>query len=304
MRWVRLTEAPLRHDDRYESKVARMNRVKMGLRMVAAADGAPSRARLLRYFVRNATGRALAPIRPHRRLSGVRTLDFRLGGVEWSVRADSSQLGGIHDVWLAREYDASPGFRAVAGELVVDIGANVGAYALWQWSNMQRSGHVLAFEASPTTAAVLRGNVDRNGAGQHIVVEERAVWTETGTVEFVQSERTSSTAGVSATVDMSLVSNSTVVVVPALSLDDVLAHDLIGDREVAVLKLDVEGAELSVLAAASVGSLARVRRIVVESDERTWGPVVKVLDQSGFTCVGRYRNVGYFEAPRSPSDRN
>lgn len=281
-----------------------MNRVKMGLRMVAAADGARSRARLLRYFVRNAVGRSVARVRPRPRRSGDRRLDFGLGGMEWSVRADSSQLGGIHDVWLAREYDASPGFRAVAGEFVVDIGANVGAYALWQWSNMQRSGDVLAFEASPSTVAVLRGNVDRNGARQHIVVEERAVWTETGTVEFVQSERTSSTAGVSATVDMALVSESTIVVVPALSLDDVLEHDMVGDREVAVLKLDVEGAELSVLAAASVGSLARVRRIVVESDARTWGPVVEVLDRAGFTCVGRHRNVGYFEAARSRSDRS
>ena len=96
--------------------------------------------------------------------------------------------------------------------------------------------------------------------------------------------------------------------VQALTLDDLLDQPPLRGRHVDVLKLDVEGAELTVLQAASADALARINRLVVEADDRTWAPVRSHLEAAGFDCVGRNRMVGYFsagatDAGRLPLDR-
>lgn len=268
-----------------------MHRLRMACRLIRHADDARSRLSLARYLASNAIGRALGRVEVRRS-----ELDFRFGGMHWRMQTGSSQLGGLHDIWTAHEYDAFEGFVATPGSVVVDVGANVGAYSLWQLRNMDRRGVVLAVEASPSTLAVLRRNVERNDAAATVTVLEAAVWNASGTIEFTVSERSSSTAGVTETLDMTLVRHASTVSVTALTLDDLLDQPCVRGRRIDVLKLDVEGAELTVLQAASSGALARISRIVVEADDRTWAPVRSHLEAAGFDCVGRNRMVGYFSA--------
>jgi hypothetical protein len=113
---------------------------------------------------------------------------------------------------------------------------------------------------------------------------------------------------VTETLDMTLVRDASTVTVQALTLDDLLDQPPLRGRHVDVLKLDVEGAELTVLQAASADALARINRLVVEADDRTWAPVRSHLEAAGFDCVGRNRMVGYFsagatDAGRLPLDR-
>lgn len=259
----------------------------MAGRLIMRSDDLPSRARLLNYFVRNLFVRLL-------RRDGLqrRRLDVRIGGLRWLIEGASSQLGGIHDVVLAHEYDAFPGFVAPPGGTTVDIGANVGAYSLWQWTNMNRHGTIVAVEASPSTSTVLHRNLDANQAS--VVVVEAAVWSLNGTVEFVASDRSSSTAGVSETLDLDLVRGGVRLIVEAMTLDALLDLEALSGGVIDVLKLDVEGAELEVLSAAAATTFERIRRLVVEVDERTWIGVQSVLAAAGFELVGRHRNVGYF----------
>jgi FkbM family methyltransferase len=274
-----------------------VKRIRMAVRMVLAADDLASRRSLVSYFAGNAFSRVARRWRGHS-TSGrgtKRSVVFRLGGVEWSAQASASQLGGIHDVWLADEYGAFPGFVAPRRGVVLDIGSNAGAYALWQWVGMERTGTVVAVEPSPATAQIVRENIDRNGANDAITVLELAVWSTPGTVEFTASRRTSSTTGVTATLDLDLVREGETVEVLATTLDELVSLDLIGDRAVDVVKIDIEGAELVVLAAASATTLSRINRFVIEMDDHTWQPIVDLLVESGFAYRGRQRNVGYFE---------
>lgn len=269
----------------------------MAVRLVARTEGVAGRIALSIYLVRRSVRRLLRRDAADGRRA--ERLRFRLGGTEWEVMTESSQLGGIHDVWLGREYDAVPGFRASPGSVVLDVGANVGAYALWQFRNMGATsapgGVIVAVEAAPTTAARLRRNVELNDAGAVVRVEQVAVWSRSGDVEFLDSARQTSTAGIAATANRALLDEPTTVTIPALTLEDLCERAGVGGREIAILKLDVEGAELEIIRAAAA-ALQRVERVVVEADDDAWPAVRAELTAGGFDCVGRHRAVGYFVA--------
>ena len=261
-------------------------RLAMARRMIGAADDLRSRWTLASYFVR----RALPGD------GGAADLSFRLCGVDWRVQAAAAQLGGIHDVWLGREYDAFDGFRAPPGGRVVDIGANVGAFTLWQARHTGPTGTVVAVEANPDTAAVLRRNLDAN-PGAEVAIVGAAVWREHGTVDFAASARATSTAGVSETLPESLRTGTSTQRIDAVTLADVFDHAALDGGRVDVTKIDVEGAEVAVLEGADAETLRRSDRYLVEIDERTAPDVDRLLSEAGFRRVGRSRNVTSFERP-------
>lgn len=262
----------------------------MALQMVRGADDLSSRRGLLKYFVLNGLRRS--PMR--RFVPPPVEVAFSLGGVAWVLDPESSQLGGVHDVFLGNEYDALPGYVAQPGWIVVDAGANVGAYSLWQWRNMKKEGRIVAVEGSPVTRDVLAANLERNGADTAVTIVGAAVWSTSGMVDFVTSDRSSSTSGIRETLDTELVENADDQLVPALSLDDLFDRPELASLHIDVLKLDVEGAEEAVLRGAANDTLARVRRVVVEIDDRTWSGVRDVLSAAGFVHEGDHRRVAYF----------
>src|SRR5687768_15994362 len=65
------------------------------------------------------------------------------------------------------------------GDVVFDIGANVVLFSLVGARCVGVDGRVFAFEPAPSTAAVLRRNLERNGA-HNVTVLEVAASTSTG----------------------------------------------------------------------------------------------------------------------------
>jgi FkbM family methyltransferase len=268
-----------------------MGKVSMAARLIGASDDITSRRRLAAYFAKSAVRRM------HERESALagEELRFSLGGIEWAVIPESSHIGGIHDVWLAGEYDAFDGFRARPGSSVLDIGANIGAYTLWQWVNAEKKARVLAVEGAPATAAILRANVQRNMAANGVEVRECAVWSSAGPLEYLASARSSSTSGVAETLDRSLVKGAELVTVTAVTLGDLLATPALTGRKIDVAKIDVEGAEFEILKGASEGELRSIDRFVIEVDGRTAASVTERLVDAGFEFVGQARSVVYFQ---------
>jgi FkbM family methyltransferase len=126
-----------------------------------------------------------------------------------------------------------------AGDVVLDVGANVGLYTLVASRLVGDLGLVHAFEPAPATADVLQHNLDLN-AIRNVVVHRTAVASSSGRATLrlpVPGEPGLATiVGGAGTV---------VAEVSTLRLDEFLrAHSL---ESVALLKVDVEGAELAVL---------------------------------------------------------
>lgn len=116
------------------------------------------------------------------------------------------------------------------GEVVVDVGAHLGQITL---PAAAAGCKVLAVEASPSNAALLRASAARN-AFTDLHVVQAAASDRPGTAELVDDGPFGRVAG-AATAERA-------VTVPAVTLDEVL--DEMGWRSVSFVKLDVEGSEI------------------------------------------------------------
>ncbi len=129
------------------------------------------------------------------------------------------------------------------GDVVVDIGANIGYHTLHFARLVGKTGKVFAFEADPSNAGLLRRNVEENGYRDTVVVEQKAVSDRPGTVELHLSLRS---AGHHRLFDPNVDGNEgrKAVVVESLKLDDYFANR---PDPIAVIKMDIEGAEIAAL---------------------------------------------------------
>lgn len=161
-----------------------------------------------------------------------------------------------------------------AGDLFVDVGANVGTYALWA---ADCGAVVIAVEPDPGAAALLRENVALNAFP--ITVVEAALGAVSGTILLTKGNDTMNHVLVAA-------AGTGGREVQAQTLDEIL-----GGRAVTGVKIDVEGAERMVLEGARA-SLAAGRISVLQLEwnsvsESVLGedraPVAAIFAQYGYT---------------------
>lgn len=123
------------------------------------------------------------------------------------------------------------------GMTAVDVGAHLGYYTLLAAEIVGRSGRVHAFEPCPTNLALLRQNVDRFAAG-NVIVHPVAAGQESATRSF----HLAGSGDTSGFYEHPLAATTGVVFVEQARVDDLVAGP------VDLVKVDVEGAELEVLA--------------------------------------------------------
>ena len=189
--------------------------------------------------------------------------------------------GSVISVFVLREYDGLLALLPNDGPLVVvDAGANVGAFAMFIKCEFP-SAQVVSVEASPKTYALLADNIHRSGWADWSAYH-CALWDHDGTVDFADDSHASA--------DSSVVGDHRAVQagahVPARRLDG-LIDELLPATRISLLKLDIEGAEERVLNSMR-GSLSMVDSVVIEvhaqrvSEEN----VLKLLGEE-FTTIER-----------------
>lgn len=145
-----------------------------------------------------------------------------------------------------------------AGDCVVDVGSNIGYYSLLASTLVGRSGVVVAFEPVPSIADMLEANLERNEVA-NVEVVRKIVSDGDGTAEmFVES---SGNLGHSATVPG--LGHESVGQVEQGSLDSLIGVSV---PPIKLLKIDVEGGELSVLRGArkTLGQMLPGASVVIE----------------------------------------
>lgn len=193
------------------------------------------------------------PVRPPDRNHGTVPLPtMEADGLRWIQR------GGNTDDWIAVNHEESltPILDGLLpdGGVFVDVGAHVGRWALRLAGKASR---VVAVEPNPATAAVLRAHVALNDM-TNVMVVECAAW-DCETRMSLDDPNGKVTGG------------STRVIegwggtVRARPLDDVLA-----DVSPALVKLDVEGADLHALRGMA-GTLARAKPTLFIEDHSIYG---------------------------------
>ncbi|MDF2775162.1 MAG: methyltransferase, FkbM family [Geminicoccaceae bacterium] len=184
------------------------------------------RGRLLRYLV--ARGLATTGIS---RLLLIRRRDFVLRFYPSSISIA---------LWVDRDgrNDDEDFFRRYLrrGDVVIDVGANIGNLTLQAAQCVGPSGRVIAVEPHPRTFAYLLGNLRLNGAN-NVDALNIALGERDEVVRFSSGRQDDQNA---------VVTGSTGLRIPVRPLDAVVPRDM----RVALLKIDVEGYERFVLAGA------------------------------------------------------
>lgn len=124
-----------------------------------------------------------------------------------------------------------------AGGYLIDVGANVGYFSpLWLASNPRN--RVLALEAAPVPMNLLRENLERNSVDRRAVVDGRAAWSRSGRMAFDPGPLEQASWG-----GLAPAGGGRSFEVEVVRLDEAVLPSL----TIAVLKIDVEGADAWVL---------------------------------------------------------
>lgn len=142
------------------------------------------------------------------------------------------------------------------GAIVLDVGANIGTYAIPIARIVGPSGRVVAFEPNRPTRACLRQNLRLNRIG-HVTLVPHAVGAQVGRAQLVVTERNLGE------VHLAPVKTAGGAHVSVTTLDAEVAR--LGLRRVDFIKIDVEGHELAALRGAQ--ELLRCQpRLVVQTE--------------------------------------
>ena len=158
---------------------------------------------------------------------------------------------------------------------ILDCGANVGLASLF-YRQLYPGAQITAFEADPAIMEILEANLDANGAAT-VETRHAALWTSTGTLSFDCEGSDSGRIG-----SLTGATSGRAAMVPSLRLRDVIT-----ERPVDLLKLDIEGAEETVLADCEP-VLHHVKAIVMDLHEfdpavRLAPRVLELLARTGFS---------------------
>ena len=168
-------------------------------------------------------------------------------------------------------YDFTPKSHA---PYIVDCGAHIGLASLF-FKTRHPTATISAFEADPEIFSMLQSNINSFGL-QGVTCHQKAVWTHNDGVTFTQESDDSGSIASSG-------GTKNTVSVPSVRLKDVLL-----ERPVDLLKVDIEGAEFESLTDAG-DALRNVKALIVEvhllEPSQKLHPLLQTLDQYGFRYV-------------------
>jgi FkbM family methyltransferase len=216
------------------------------------------------------------------RRAGIHTYRLRGSEIQIALRHGTLDNTAFTEVFVHKDYlppaPVAEVIASLASPRILDLGANIGAYALWALARDPTS-RILSVEADPHNAAMLRTARDLNpGASWELL--EAAATNAPGTVSFAAGHEMGS--------HIARAEDQETIMVEAVD-----ALPLLDDCDIA--KIDIEGAEWEIISDQRLRG-CEVRAIVVEYHAReglsaataveylraatfeVYGPVVKSPD--------------------------
>lgn len=165
------------------------------------------------------------------------------------VRHNTHDATAIRETWLDDVYGIKDSLKP--GDVVVDCGANVGAFTI---AAALQGAEVIAVEPVPDNQKQLRKNIEMAGVTDRVSIWECAVGEKDGTIKlgFFDVDKSQSAFRQN--------DGDGEIEVPVRTLETILRHEYADDY--AFLKMDIEGSERWALPGAP---LHRFRRIAIET---------------------------------------
>jgi FkbM family methyltransferase len=173
------------------------------------------------------------------------------------------------------------------GEVLYDIGANIGAYSLIAALRPRGPLRTVAFEPGYATFAVLCTNIVLNGVAEHVIPLPITLGSETALGSFGYADLSAGAALHAGGVDVPVAARYTQPVL-VFRLDQLVKQ--FGLAEPDHLKIDVDGAELAVLQGAT-GLLGQpsLKTLLIELSERDDEAVEELLFAHGLRRAQTFR---------------
>jgi len=205
------------------------------------------------------------------------TTEYRLrNGLRFKVRRYSSDGSCVVDVTREGEYFKH--FGIFPGDIVVDIGANIGSFSVYAaW--LQPDARVLAVEPLQANHDLLLDNVRLNGL-RNVEAMRCGVMAKAGTIQIYHGS--DAAEGSSSVIASGAVDKSKSEVVSCMAFSELLEKV----PRVDFLKVDCEGAEFDFIPDAPSATLRKVRKIAMEyhdvRPDLTHKDLVRKLEAEGF----------------------
>jgi len=214
-----------------------------------------------------------------------REVNLQFRDLRVTVDVSRYEIFSYWEMWHEAAYEAVPQFCGKGDFCIVDVGANVGFYAMRR-SLIQKDCRIYSFEPSPSAFSRLKRNIEANCLS-NVEVFNWAIGSHSGFVRFDEAQQSI----------QSRISADGKIEVTCKALDDVVRE--LNIRRIDTLKINTEGHERFVLEGAKA-TLAKVARVVLEAHgdtgERSF--VDGRLREAGFRLLGKKGNLVYYERDR------
>jgi FkbM family methyltransferase len=162
------------------------------------------------------------------------------------------------------------------GDVVIDCGGHIGAFTLWAAKRAGPSGRVLTFEPAPDNLRLLRANVKNNALPQAKVFDCALADRNERAYLYLAPAHGNPAANT-----LQGGAQQKTVQIQVRRLDDIVLEEKLA--RIDLLKIDVEGAELKLLAGAQ-RTLALTLRLVMELHPEKIDPyaALAVLETANF----------------------
>ena len=189
-------------------------------------------------------------------------------------------------VMTMHENDILPLFRPIKGDVVVDVGAQIGRYTLTSSNLVGKSGRVIAIEGDPSHYEILKKNLKlnkvSNGTAINCMVGSKDMHITHQ--EFLDMYITYQEFLEKGGTDKPQFGNT---IIHVNSLDNLLIKEH-GISEINWMKIDVEGAELDVLKGAHniLSNSKRINLLIeIHGINKLYKPIVEILNSHNFKII-------------------
>ncbi|PIU33644.1 hypothetical protein COT03_02835 [Candidatus Shapirobacteria bacterium CG07_land_8_20_14_0_80_39_18] len=192
----------------------------------------------------------------------------------------------INEVWIRQDY-TPPGFDIEKSDMVIDIGAHIGAFTIYS-AKRAGGGFVYSYEPSPINFAILQRNVAINSL-TNVHLCQMAIASDTTSRQLTFDETNDAGASFFST-------GGVTELVHCIRLEDIFEANAIA--RCGFLKMDCEGAEYEILFSTPPDIFKRIRRIALEYHVRSQIPncdpnaLIDFLKGHGYVVVKNKPKTG------------
>jgi FkbM family methyltransferase len=204
-------------------------------------------------------------------------------GLKCFYNASEQINGSISDVFFEKEYSLFYDYQVARGDFVIDVGAYVGLYSLLSAKLAGTDGLVVSIEPEFHSFALLTNNLKLNNLNRNTLARNLALSDINGRRDFYVPKIASGS-----TFHLDHLLSQTIRDYAKTSVETQTCDRLLETlkiRHVNIMKIDVEGAELSVLRGANDALRnCRVDRLVIEIHKTVNKPqtVTGYLESRGY----------------------